>query len=168
MNGRCRFDSITRVAQRTLCGMLLVLLTAAAVRGQGFAEAEVKSDDLIRLVEAYAEGVQEYKSAELRVKTLRVLGGSANLTGLESQLAQIDLQVAQAKLEVLHAIGNKMHDAIFARTTFLRRLEQQNGQPAAADATANPQLRQAEADLRIIKMILAMYSIAPATVETAP
>jgi hypothetical protein len=165
---------ICRLAMQAICCLVGIALAGEAAQGQTFpelvvqSETDIRSDDLIRLSTSYAEAVQEFRTAELRLKTLRVLGGNSNVTGLEVQIAQIDLSVAESKLRILQAIGEKLLAIAVARGEFYRRLQQEGNLPVAPGGTTSPQLRQAEADLRILQMILAMNPLKPAPVEQLP
>ena len=129
-------------------------------------ETDIRSDDLIRLTTEYSDGVLEYHSANLRLRTLQRLGASTTVTGIEVQLAQLNLATAENKLRILQAIGEKMLALAESRAAFIRRLELEGDLPATSPAS--PRLQQVEADLRILKMILAMNPIPPAAVENIP
>jgi len=159
---------------RNLWPLLLLAMTATPSAGQDFpilapeTETEIRSDDLIRLTTSYSEAVLEYRTASLRYRTLQRLGPNANLTGLEIQLAELSVQTARNKLEVLQAIGEKLLALAESRAAFIRRLEREGDLPPAAGSGPNPRLMQVEADVNILRMILAMNPIQPATVESLP
>ena len=154
------------------CSFAILLWEVDTVHGQSFpdllsaTENSIGSDDLIRLTTAFAEGAQEYKTADLRLKTLRSLGANASLTGLETQVAQIQLNTAASKLQVLQAIGEKFQLIAKARVDFFRQLEKENGERGVAGGKLTSPLRQAEGDLRIVNMILAMNPLNPAALDS--
>ena len=159
---------------RNLWPLLLMAVAATPSAAQDLpilvpeTETEIRSDDLIRLTTSYSDAVLEYRTAELRYRTLQRLGPNANLTGLEVQLAELSVQTARNKLEILHSIGEKLLALAESRAAFIRRLEREGDLPPAAGSGRNPRLIQVEADVNILRKILAMNPIQPATVETLP
>ena len=171
MNNPLSKRLLSRAALRALCSFAALLICSAAAQGQTLAElelpigeTEIRSDDLIRLATSYGDAVLEYRTASLRLTTLRRIGSSVSLSGVEAQLAQVELQSAANKLQILHAIGEKLLAVAHSRAEFFRRLEREGELPAAG-AAPSPMVQQAEADIRIIKMILALNPIPAATVE---
>jgi hypothetical protein len=121
------------------------------------AELEVRTDDLVRVATSYADAVRELKTAELSVKTLQTLRPSANVTNLEMQIANINLKTAEQKVQILRAIAENLLMTAQAKLEFLKRMEAGDQAPAPdakPTAQSNPRLAQAEATVRILKMIL--------------
>jgi hypothetical protein len=118
-------------------------------------QLEIRTDDLIRLATSLADGVRELKTAHLSVKTLQTLQPNANVTGLEYQIAQLNVQASESKVKVLRAIAESQLVTAQAKLEFLRRIAaSQNTQLRTSDIESNPRVQQAEATVRILRLIL--------------
>jgi hypothetical protein len=155
-----RFRALAAVL---VCGLAaaMFLLSARANQITPLADVvpldqlEIRTDDVIRLATSLADAVRELKTADISVKTLQSLQPSAAITGLEMQIAQINVQASQHKVTVLRAIAEAQLDTAQAKLEFLRRIGgAAAGDAPAAQAVTNPQIRQAEATVRILQMIL--------------
>ena len=121
------------------------------------AEYEVRNDDLIRLSTAYVDALRDWKNAKLSLDTLTALRPNAVITNLELQIAMINAQTAEQKLGLLRAIAEKLLAAAEARLEILRRMEKLGEKTQAPDAggTRNRvKITQAEATVKILKMML--------------
>lgn len=121
------------------------------------AEFEVRNDDLIRLATAYVDALRDLKNAKLSLSTLSALRPNAVITNLELQIATINAETAEQKLRLLQAIAEKLLAAAEARLEMLRRMEQLGEKlaaPAADETRDRVQITQAEATVKILKMLL--------------
>lgn len=114
-------------------------------------QLEIRAGDVIDLATSQADAVRELKTAQLSMKTLQMLQPSAAVTGLEMQIAQLNVQAAESKVRILHAVAEAQLATARSKLEILQRLG--NGQNP--DVT-NPLIRQAEAMVRILQMIIAI------------
>ena len=138
----------------------------AAVRGQDLPglqtisppdDAEVRTTDLIRLADTYADALAEMKIAQVRIDTLCSLRQSVVVTDLEIQVARIRLQMSQRKTGILRTIVESELATAIAKLASLRETQvaTQRLRPDQ-DELQWPEIIRAESAIRVLRMILEM------------
>lgn len=125
-----------------------VLDAASALRA-----LETPTDDLIRMASEYADAVRDLKIARLNLETVQRLKPNAIITNLEVQIAALNMEAAQRKAQVLRVIVEKQLSAGEDRIEVIKQLEKLGAQ---TPTQRNYELIQAEATVKILRMILAM------------
>jgi hypothetical protein len=137
--------------------LLLVSLAAGTARGQTLQipDNQVRTSDLIRLATSVADALGELKVAQLKHGTLQRLSASTPITGLEIRVAEIGVATAEQKVGFLREIGKAELAAAEANLEMMKQLWNEFEQPGAAADAPKPGIVRAEADIAILKMILA-------------
>jgi hypothetical protein len=127
-------------------------------------DLEVRTTDLIRLVEAYSDGLRDLKVAQLNLEALTTLSASTVVSQLEIRIAKLNVQTAERKVTIFRVIAEKELAATQAKIGILEQMEKvgekadKTEKPVAAAPTSQNRVRiaQARAVANILQMILEM------------
>ncbi len=137
--------------------LLLVASVTGTARGQTveIPDYPVRTTDLIRLATSVAEAVGELKIAQLKHSTWQKLSASTPVTGLDIRVAEIGVATAEQKVGFLREIGKAELAAAEAYLEMMKQLCSEFERPGTAADAPQPGIVRAEADIAILKMILA-------------
>jgi hypothetical protein len=122
-------------------------------------DLEVRTNDLIQIAGAYADGLHALKVAQLNLDALTSLSANTAVSQLELKIARLNVLTAERKVAIYRAIVEKELAATQAKLEILEQMEKvgEGGDKAAAAAPSSQnrvRIAQARAVKNILQMIL--------------
>jgi hypothetical protein len=122
-------------------------------------DLEVRTNELIQIATAYADGQRDLIIAQLNLETLCAMSSSTVVSQLEIRIAKLNVAAAERKVAVFRAIAEKQLAATQVKLEILEQMERigEKGEKTSAGGSPSQnrvRIDQARAIVSILQMIL--------------